>query len=105
MNSNSGKQKSGMRPEPSGKNSAGTDCPGLTKPVQSPYKLVRDAFRSLGQGRFDDARRQLSAAAQTGSLSYLPGSVEEREFEVEMQMIRVIMLILTERFRELPPDE
>ena len=70
----------------------------------NPYIYVRLAFRYLSLNRFEEARGMMERALLSGSRVFRQGSLDEREFKLEIQMLRVIMLFLTDKFGRLPAE-
>jgi hypothetical protein len=70
----------------------------------TPYIYVRIALRHLTQGNYSEANRMLHFAEKFTSVFFSADSAEEREFTVEMFIIREMLLFLTEKFKDLPCD-
>lgn len=70
----------------------------------TPYIYVRIALRYLVQGNYSEANRMLHFAEKFMAVFFTANSAEEREFSVEMFIIREMVLFLTEKFKNLPCD-
>lgn len=68
----------------------------------NPYIYVRLAFRHLSFNRFEEARGMMERAKVCGGLLFTEGSMDAREFKLEIQMLRVMILYLTDKFGRLP---
>ncbi len=68
----------------------------------TPYIFVRHGLLSLINGKFPEARRHIDYARKFHGIFYEPGSPEDREYLVEMQLLNAAFIFLTDKFRKLP---
>lgn len=68
----------------------------------TPYIYVRIALRHLVEGDYPESIRMLHFAEKFLNVFFKPGTAEEKEFSVEMFIVREMLLFLKEKFSDLP---
>jgi hypothetical protein len=68
----------------------------------TPYLFLRKAIRHICDGEYDEAFRILDYTMKFRGIFFEAGSADDREFCLEMQLVRGMMLFLYSSFRDLP---
>lgn len=68
----------------------------------TPYIYVRIALKHLVEGNYSESVRMVHFAERFLNVFFKSGTAEEKEFCVEMFIVREMLLFLNEKFRGLP---
>jgi hypothetical protein len=71
----------------------------------TPWRYVRAAFKKLTEGDYDQAAKWMDYARDFAGVFYKEGSEENDNFIFQISMLSITLLSLTEKFRNLKPEE
>jgi len=77
----------------------------LKRQNMTPYIYVKIALGYLADGQYDKSMKFLEYSRSFTGIYYQPGSVEDHEYRIEMQMISAASVFLMNKFKKLPVNQ
>lgn len=71
----------------------------------TPYRYVRASLKKLIEGEYAQAMSWLDYAREFCGVFYTVNSEDDRLFRDEITILRITLLFLIEKFKELKPEE